>query len=173
MMRGRKPLPNELHELHGNPGKRRRDKGSRGQPSTGRVPPQLKGNKEAVRCWKRLSKLLLGMGILTTADEDALALVCEAWADYRRACAGIEEMRELGGEVLPVFEEDAEGKLVPVPGAQRVNSWVAIRNAAWARFVKLLPEFGLTPSSRARVKGAPPETADPFEALLNGTGTAN
>lgn len=175
MPRGRKPKPNELKRILGNPGKRSLSGGSAGAPSKGKVPAHLKDNAEAAAAWKRFAKLLIGMGVLTVSDEDALAALCLAWSDYRRACAGIEESRELGGEVLPVFKEDpATGELKPVPGEQQVNKWVAVRNAAWARFVRLLPEFGLTPSSRARVpKNTPANSTNPFEALRSGTGTEN
>lgn len=177
MTRGRKPKPIELKRLMGNPGKRSLSGGITGVPSKGRVPSSLKGDTEAVAAWKRFAKLLVAQGVLTTSDEDALAAMCMAWSDFRRACVEIEKARPLGGEVLPVFKESlnpetGEMESAPVPGSWQINKWVRQRDHAWARYVKLLPEFGLTPSSRARVpKNAPADATDPFESLRLATGT--
>lgn len=170
MTRGRKPIPAALDKLRGQPGKRRaKPEPVGGALSEGKIPFVLRGNAEAVRAWRRFAPLLIGMGVLRQSDETALALLCLAWSDYRKAQGKIATT----SEVLAVYATDAAGKSAAVEGEFQVNPWVRLRDKAWERLVRLLPEFGLTPSARARLPQGAPEAADPFEALLAGRGTEN
>lgn len=162
-MRGRKPKPAALRNLQGNPGKRAIRAGAVCAPHSGRCPRYLDG--EAKKKWKNMAALLLGMGLLTEADEDALALYCQSWSDFLEARLLV---AALG---LVVWDVDAEGQPT---GSGKPNPAVAVADRAWARLLRLMAEFGLTPSARMRVAPAPVvNTEDPFEALLNGRGVAN
>jgi P27 family predicted phage terminase small subunit len=53
-------------------------------------------------------------------------------------------------------------------GGMYQNPWVAIRNRAMDQVVKISAEFGMTPSSRARVKVEAPTEEDEMAKLLFG-----
>jgi P27 family predicted phage terminase small subunit len=148
-MRGRKPQPTQLKVLRGNPGRRPLNRAEPAPaPALSLAPPAwLEG--EAVTEWHRLAPVLHRLGLLTEIDGDALASYCQTWARWREAEAAIRKY----GMVL-------KGK----NGFPVISPYVAVANRAMAHMKALLIEFGMTPSSRTRVKtdtGAAPE-ADPF-----------
>jgi P27 family predicted phage terminase small subunit len=145
-MRGRKPKPIELRVLHGNAA----DKALAQYPKPRRVlprcPEHLDG--EAAKCWKRLARELYDAGLLSTIDRDALASYCMAYARWRKA----EGMLAPSGEIIVTTKLlDDEGRVI---GGGNVvqNPWLAVSNRALDQMTKLAAEFGMTPSSRSRVK---------------------
>ena len=147
-MRGRKPTPAALHELHGNPGKRRRAE-PRVSPGRGMQPPaHVKANADAFAEWRRITSVFGAIGIVTQADRGTLAACCKLYADWIEAEA---KMAATGGAVI----EGRNGGLVR-------NPWSMIRNRCLELYLKTASEFGLTPSSRARVGlvGAVPPNPD-------------
>lgn len=154
-MRGRKPKPSAIKELEGNPGKRAINKKEPKAPSA--IPPcpkhlQGEGRKE----WRRITKELHALGVLTRIDRGALVALCQAWADYVQACGKVDEQ---------------EAVVVSDKGGMYQNPWVGIKNSAMDRYVRISSEFGMTPSSRSRVKVEGPTEADKMAELLFGTGT--
>lgn len=135
-MRGRKPKPNVMKRLAGNPGKRPLN--AEPQPPvpdcTPYVPRYL--NDEAKREWRRIVNVLLDLGLYTVVDRAALAMYCQAWGRW------VEAERKLAKEG-PVLTSD-KGNLYQ-------NPWFHVANKAWEQMRKILAEFGLTPSSRARL----------------------
>jgi P27 family predicted phage terminase small subunit len=135
-MRGRKPKPNALKRLAGNPGKRPLNEEP--QPPmpnhTPYVPRHL--NEEGKREWRRIVSVLLALGLYTVVDRAALAMYCQAWGRW------VEAERTLAKEG-PVLTSD-KGNLYQ-------NPWLHVANKAWDQMRKILAEFGLTPSSRARL----------------------
>ena len=80
--RGRKPKPTALKELEGNPGKRSLN------PSEPKPPQKAPScpawlEKEAKREWRRLSKGMEQLGILTELDRAAFAGYCQAYARWK------------------------------------------------------------------------------------------
>lgn len=148
---GRKPKPTALKVLEGNPGRRplpRREP----QPTVGSTvcPTWLPDEGKAE--WKRVAPRLLRLGLLTELDRAALALYCDAWAQYARASAFI---REHGHTYT-----NSRGKEVQYPQVGIAAS-AAVQLRGWCA------EFGMTPSSRSRMQVAPQtETIDDMEALL-------
>jgi P27 family predicted phage terminase small subunit len=145
-MRGRKPKPIELRVLHGDA----RERAYHEQPQPRRVlprcPEHLQG--EAAKCWHRLARELFDAGLLTTIDKDALASYCTAYARWRKA----EEMLAQSGEIIVTKKIlDSDGNVI---GGGNViqNPWLAVANRALEQMSKLAAEFGMTPSSRSRVK---------------------
>lgn len=152
-MVGRKPLPAAIKAINGrSPG---RDSGGRliqpepqAKPGPPPAPDELQG--KAREAWASFIADMDGMGVITHADRVALITLCQAWAEMQDAQKHIED----------------EGVVIQFPnGVPGANPYCKIREQAKLTVMKLLTEFGLTPSSRSRVKIAPPEEEDEFEEL--------
>ncbi|HSH84368.1 MAG TPA: phage terminase small subunit P27 family [Guyparkeria sp.] len=102
---------------------------------------------EAKREWKRISKHLLNLGIIAEIDMAALAMYCQAYGRWQQA---EEKLAELG----------REGMVDHTPnGFKQSSTWLTISSKAAEQMRKLLPEFGMTPSARARLSA--PSTDKP------------
>lgn len=137
-MRGRKPKPTALKELSGNPGKRALNKKEpKPKPllAIPECPSHLKG--AAREEWKRLAKELFYMNMISKVDRAALAACCTAWGDYVKASKELEKE----GEVI-----------FSLKGGVYQNPWMAIKKRSMDQVIKFYGEFGMTPSSRSRVK---------------------
>ena len=151
-MRGRKPVPTALKRLRGNPGKRPLPT-QEPRPRVVAITPPEWVTAEARAEWDRVAPMLLRLGVLTEADGSALLVYCRTWQQWFDAQQGLAKT----------------GLLIKSPsGYPIVNPLVGIANKTLANLTKLLIEFGMTPSSRARVKGSEPEAHDPFEEFLGG-----
>jgi len=142
---GRKPVPTALKVIHGNPGERRLvpDPAPPGVPS---CPAHLKG--EARKEWRRLTRLLPRMGVMSEVDRAALALLCVAWGDHVHA----RQMMLAEAAKNPEFD----GRFVTSPIGFVVQSpWLAVSNRSFELYLRVCTEFGLTPSSRARANMGP------------------
>ena len=151
-MRGRKPKPTFLKLLQGNPGKR---------PINDREPGALAGtpeppdglDDEALLEWNRIVPELRAMGVLSRADRPALAAYCTAWSRWRNAEA---QVRKHG----PIVKS-------PDKGFPMKSPYLTIADQSMEAMRKFLVEFGLTPSSRSRVRlPAACDPDDPLERLL-------
>lgn len=153
-MRGRKPLPSNVVRLRGNPGKRRRnDAEPRPEACTPSCPSAL--GPEARKEWRRLAKELAGLGLLTRIDRGALAAYCQAQALWLEAIQSIERY----------------GTMVKSPNGYPMQSpYVALANKQVDIMVRLAAEFGMTPSSRSRLRTGQPAAEDPFEDFLGRRG---
>ena len=148
---GRKPIPASVKRLTGNPSKRpiRPD-----LPAESGVPPmpqRLLVEPLAVDKWKELVPILLELGTLTLADGEALATLCEVYA-ATQAC--LLELRASG----PVMRTDLGG-VKPNPAGPLYRSLVALQ-------ASLMGEFGLTPTSRARLGGKEQKPTDEVEEFF-------
>jgi P27 family predicted phage terminase small subunit len=85
---------------------------------------------------------LLAAGTLAKAYRAPLASYCEAWSRY---VAAVQQVRETGGEVVKSPN-----------GFPILNPYASVRNRAQATMQSLAAEFGLTPSSKSRVKAGKP-----------------
>ena len=82
--RGRKPTPTALKLLEGNPGKRKiNDREPMPDKKAPTCPKWLE--PEAKKEWRRLSKKMELMGILTEVDMAAFAGYCQAYARWKEA----------------------------------------------------------------------------------------
>jgi P27 family predicted phage terminase small subunit len=105
---------------------------------------------DARAAWEELRPDLERLGTVTAADSVALAMLADALAQYRAACAEIAS----GGLVV-----DAERGPVRNPA-------VGIRDAAWVRVMKGCREFGMTPVSRSSAPQA--AVADDCDRFFEG-----
>ena len=153
-MRGRKPLPSNVVRLRGNPGKRRlNDAEPRPAPRVPTCPACL--GDVARQEWKRLTRELAGLGLLTGLDRGLLAAYCEAHALWVEAVSSIQRY----------------GTMVKSPNGYPMQSpYVAVANKQVDIMVRIAAEFGMTPSSRTRIRVDEQRPEDPFEAFLHGRG---
>src|SRR5688572_8892567 len=151
-MRGRKPKPTVLKLIEGNPGKRRLNDREPVPPDGMPDPPEFL-DAEARAEWDRTSQVLTEMGLLTKADRSALAAYCVAYSRWVQAEAQVAKY----------------GTIVKSPekGFPMKSPYLTVADQALEAMRKLMVEFGLTPSSRSRIRvpdGG--QAADEFEAFV-------
>src|SRR5688572_2686915 len=135
-MQGRKPKPTALKMLAGNPGKRALN---HAEPKPRLVlpkPPEHLSDDEKLK-WKIAVRELYPLGLITTIDKDALAMYCVIFVRWMKA----EKIVREKGEII----KTAAGNIIQ-------NPYLSIANRALDQLNKLGAEFGMTPSSRTRVK---------------------
>lgn len=134
--RGPAPLPTAVKRLRGNPGKRRLNE-REPQPGTERLPVAPRWMSEEARAqWRRVAKPLHACGLLTEIDALALAMLCEAFAQYKAAKQVV----------------DRDGYLaVSSQGNTYQHPAVALMTGARNEMLKWMREFGMTPSARSRI----------------------
>ena len=151
-MRGRKTKPTAIKELEGNPGKRALNKQEpKPENAIPICPPHLNGSARTE--WTRITHELHALKILPRIDRAALVAYCQAWGDYVKACNKLKKE----GEVI-----------ISDKGGMYQNPWVSIKNRSMDQLVKISAEFGMTPSSRARVKVETPTEEDEMTRFLFG-----
>lgn len=149
--RGRKPKPTALKILEGNPGKRPLNEDEpKPEKKAPKCPSWLDG--EAKKEWRRMSKQLEAMGILTEIDMAAFAGYCQAYARWKEA----EEFITKHGTIV----KTPSGYWQQVPQVSIAQTYLKIMN----RFCE---QFGLTPSARSRiVTDNINDEEDPMERIL-------
>lgn len=151
-MRGRKPKPTAIRKLEGNPGKReindREPVPPEGIPD---CPEHL--NEEARAEWFRTAAVLKEMGLLSKADRAALAAYCVAYSRWVEA----EELVKRYGVIVKS----------PEKGFPMKSPYLTVADQSIETMRKFMVEFGLTPSSRSRIK-VPRDSgaADEFDQFL-------
>lgn len=152
-MQGRKPKPTALKKLAGNPGKRALNNGEP-QPRVVLPPaPDHLKNDERIK-WNELAKELHELGVLTSLDQDALAFYCVLFVRWKKA----EQVVHEKGEII----KTTNGNIIQ-------NPYLSIANRALEQMNKLGAEFGMTPSSRSRVKIESGDAEHELEQMLFGT----
>lgn len=157
--RGPKPLPANVHLLHGNPGKK----------PLGALFDELRPEvempdapswmwAEAKKEWKRISDELLKYGLVSKLDRAALVLYVQAWAKMVWAekqlarAMKLAEQKRLAAEAAGQEYDGGDGIMVKTANGNFTYShhWVVGRHAA-TEVNRYLALFGLSPSSRSRV----------------------
>ena len=111
-------------------------------------------SEQAREYWPTIARELATVGVLTTMDRASLWLLVEAMADYIVAREAVDQY----GDTM----ETGQGYYV-------VSPWLRQKWKAREHLLKLLVEFGMTPSSRSRVNVAkPPAKVNRFAALRGG-----
>lgn len=141
--RGPKPTPTPLKILRGT--RKDRIPAAEPTPEPGRIEPPAALEGEAAKEWARIVPILEGMKVLTPADSMALALYCQAFA---RAVEAEATIRQTGMIIRTGL------------GGVKTNPAYAIAAAARAEMLKILAEFGCTPSSRSRIAAPAERVAD-------------
>jgi len=149
--RGPPPAPAAVKRMLGNKGKRKIRPDLPAPPGAPVMPKRLMVDPPSVEKWQELVPILLELRTLTTADGEALATLCEV---YSAAQACLLELRATG----PVMKTDLGG-VKPNPAGPLYRSLVALQ-------ASLMGEFGLTPSSRARLGGKEEKPTDDVEEFF-------
>lgn len=132
-MRGRKPKPNAIKKLSG----------SRwvndGEPELTAKKPTCPSwlEPQAKTLWRRLLPGLWQAGLIKYEQAEAFAMLCQSWARYREA----EEKVSKSSQIL--MNKDK--------GTLYRNPWLDAAQSAKRDALRLMTEFGLTPSSLARI----------------------
>ena len=138
-------LPPNVHELRGNPSKRRHLRGIVPEtPQTVPDPPSFLSTAAAEE-WRRIAPELHRLGLLSALDVMPFASYCASygtWCDAMQAAA-------------------ADGV---ASDARRVLAGIA-RDAARDMF-RCGKAFGMTPASRSTVDGVAPQQGSKFDGLL-------
>lgn len=150
--RGRKPKPTALKVLEGNPGKRPLNID---EPKPKKKAPKCPSwlEPEAKKEWRRMSKTLEQIGVLTQVDGAAFAGYCQAYARWKEA----EEFLTKHGTIF----KTPSGYIQQVPQVSIAQTYLKIMK-------DFCSEFGLTPSARTRIKAdiETGKTDDPMEDIL-------
>lgn len=142
--RGPKPLPSNVHRMRGNPSKKHQSElidAVQPEVAIPKVPDHLL--PEAKREWRRISKELELLGLVTKIDRAALAAYCQAWGRWVFA---EKKLKELGDS----------GLVETTPsGYKQMGAWLQISNRALDQMKSFMAEFGMSPSARSRVTASP------------------
>lgn len=149
---GRKPKPTALKVIQGT---YRPDRANPKEPKPKAVihpcPKFLQG--DARKQYRKTAKELARIGLITELDDMALAMLCQAWAEYLEATEQVKK----------------SGLLVKSPnGFPVLNPYLIAANQALKKVRSPLAEFGMTPGSRSRIHaaGSGDESDDEWSKLL-------
>jgi P27 family predicted phage terminase small subunit len=148
MKRGPKPKPTALKILQNTRSDRVNDAEPIAAPGTPEKPPELSDDASAE--WDRMLPLLESMGVLSEVDGRVLAFYCTEYATYLNAQAKIKE--------LGMVTTTAAGNLKPSP-------YLTIARTSQTNMLKILAEFGGTPSSRSRLRVEKAQAVDELDAF--------
>lgn len=150
-MAGRPPKPTHLKILQGNPGKRPFNQ-DEPKPKSGipAMPKWLKSYPIAVKEWKRESRELNDMGVMTTADCGTLAMRVFLAAEIQRLAAEIK----------------VEGYTISGEEGEKRNSKVSDLKTFISEYRAFGNLLGLDPSSRVKLRAAPKKEKSSLEKFM-------
>ena len=115
------------------------------------MPERLAVDQVAVAKWQELAAILSAMGVLTTGDGEALATLCEVHSAEQSCLLAL----RAGGATI----HTDLGGVKPNPAGPLYRGLVSLQ-------ASLMNEFGLTPTSRARLGGKEEKPADEVEEFF-------
>lgn len=148
--RGPAPKPTATKRLEGNPGKRKLNQ-NEPKPRSRRpkMPDYFSQDQEAV--WRRVTRELRAMQVMTSADADVITLLVEAIVERR--------------EAQVIVAKDGATIMSP-NGYPTVHPLSGKVNKLGAQILRLLEQLGMTPASRSRIQTLDDKSDDPFEEFL-------
>ena len=148
-------LPTEIKKQRGT---LRKDRTNPNEPVLPTVIPPTPTwlSEDGQKTFLELGELLHDMSVLTNADVLALELLCDAYSEYKGAKQIVNEL----GATQDIISREGNTKTVIRPEVQ-------IANQAFVRVFQLLKEFGLTPSSRAKVNSIERQAQTPDIKIEN------
>jgi P27 family predicted phage terminase small subunit len=149
--RGPKPQSNVIRFLRGNPGRRALDLSDGVQPEVAvpDVPRHL--GKEARKEWKRITAELEEVGLVSRLDRAALAIYCQTWGRLVLAEQALEARRQQAEDDGADQAEAVFIQRTPT-GFMRESALIRIVGKLQQDCDRYLASFGMSPSSRSRVK---------------------
>ncbi len=168
-MRGRKPLPSNVIELRGGTRHTHRPPNKfepKPEPKAPSCPKHL--DEEAREEWRRVSKELASLGLLTRLDKAVFAMYCTSYSTWKNATERLAKsgMITFVGKIKK--EVNKKGKVIREgnPGIPRINPYFKIQKESQIQMLKCLVEMGMSPSSRSRIKVQPKPKEDPADKFL-------
>lgn len=151
-MKGRKAIPNKIHEIRG--GRAHTHRAPRKELNPPSKIPSCPShlNKDAKKEWRRVVKILDSIGILTELDRTILAAHCEAYSRWIEA----------KGEVKD------DGMVIETSSGPKISPYVKIAKEAYDQMIRTGSLLCLDPSSRASMSIAnqkPSEAKDKTESF--------
>ncbi len=157
MAAGRPPKPRALKKLQGTFRAQRDNKAAPAPPDKRIVKPRWL-SPLGTAAWRRWAPMLEEMGILTAADLDALAITCEAYAEFVELTQFLRENQRTFAVVSAKATRSRQSSQRMYPRPE-----VAMAQNAWRRAYLGLSDFGLNPSTRSRLVVEPAkDDVDPF-----------
>jgi P27 family predicted phage terminase small subunit len=151
-MAGRKPLPTHLKLVKGTARPHRMNSAEPKPAVLTPAPPEHLDERARAR-FSELATMLAGQGIMTALDVNALARYVVVWCRWIDAEA---EVAKRG----PVVKT-AAGNVIQHPS-------LAVSNRCFSQMRQIESEFGMTPSSRSRIRmNSVSDALDPFEDYLS------
>lgn len=152
-MRGRKPKPNAIKLLQGNPGKRPIPTD---QPEPAVTvppcPPQFSDDPVTKNEWDRITKLLYDIKMISELDLAVIAAYCDNFSIWVKTSDEI----KISGLVIA-----GQG------GVPTINPWYKINMQAKTQLIKCAQELGLSPVQRCRISVKDKrKEEDPLEKFL-------
>lgn len=151
---GRKRIPDHLKVLSGTAQKCRMNEDAPAPNNGTSEPPEWLSGR-ASEIYRGIVSILMGMGIASPDDRDALAILASRLEEIEITTAVIED----GGRTYEQCDENGNVKMV------RARPEVGMRNEAMRHAQSLLAEFGLTPAARSKVSAGKEREDNPFAAL--------
>jgi len=144
MKSGPPPTPTRLKLLRGNPSKRPlNNKEPKPRITIPSCPKHL--NQEARKEWRRITRELAALGLISNLDRAALAAYCDAYARWVEASENVRQF----------------GLILKSPSGYPIQSpYLAILNKAIEQMRAFLVEFGMTAASRSRIVTATSDDED-------------
>lgn len=144
---GRSAKPVVLQLLEGNKGKyskaqlqERLERENLIKPNTDKIKPPSWLSSFAKREFKKMVKELLEVDLMTNVDVNAMAMYCDAYANYVECTKIIQEE----GLMVEYTNKAAETNKVPHPLLTK-------QKALFEQMKSLSNDFGLTPAARAKI----------------------
>lgn len=123
-------------------------------------------SREAKAEWRRIAPELDRVGVLCKVDRAALAAYCQAFAEMADAIRILEKEGRIIDQAVFNKVGDVTGYIKKIHPAHKLYK------EGTARVKQFLGEFGLTPSSRVRLKAGPGagegEKTDPADEFFGG-----
>ena len=155
---GRRPLPTAIKRLTGNAGKRPlNDSEPEFTPGMPEIPKGLP--KAARRFFKRYAREFDALGLLTMVDGPMLGELARASAMVELLQKEVDRYGTIIEEPVIISDAVVGNKLKANPALSKMAEWVKVEKA-------YLVEFGMSPSSRSRLKIGKKEKADPMDEFL-------
>ena len=142
MPRGVKPQPTHLKIVKGNPGRRplnTQEPKPQNQLDLANPPAFLA--PDAVAEWNARGKELTACGILTSIDHAVFAIYCQTYARWLEAERALQASGTL---TVKLRRGGAHG--------ETINPLLKIAEKAAIDLIRAAGEFGMTPSTRSRIK---------------------
>lgn len=140
MPAGRKSVPTNIHVLNGTdrPCRRNEDEPDPGLLESVPPVPEILESETAADVWNENAGKFYSSGVLTSSDIDAFTVLSQITAMW------IDAVKEFNRK--PVFT--VEGGM----GTEKQNPLINTINTLSAMSLKYFTEFGMTPSSRTKIK---------------------